>query len=128
MYNKFETAIKQLTDRAEFNNEALERKLAVFERELQKKELTLREIAQRSGLQGPAVDKICNDMEAVVEAKNTILNNLKYSLSHATKAYNDAVRVYEAKLVDFGIPSEELGIETLVTNTSSMAAGLVAAQ
>ena len=34
MYNKFETAIKQLTDRAEFNNEALERKLAVFEREL----------------------------------------------------------------------------------------------
>ena len=45
----------------------------------------------------------------------------------ATKAYNDAIRVYEAKLVEFGIPAEELGLELLETNTSNMPAGLVAA-
>ena len=44
-----------------------------------------------------------------------MLTSLKYSINHATKvyflkkAYNDAIRVYEAKLVEFGIPPEELG-------------------
>ena len=66
-------------------------------------------------------------MEEAIEAKNSILRNLKYSLAHAIKAYNDAIRVYEAKLLEFGIPADELGIEPLVTNTSTMPAGLVAA-
>ena len=44
-----------------------------------------------------------------VESKNTLIKNLKYSIHHATKSYNDAIRVYEAKLVEFGIPPEELG-------------------
>ena len=95
--------------------------------ELEKKELTLRELVQRSGLDQPTVDNICKNMEEAIEAKNSILRNLKYSLAHATKAYNDAIRVYEAKLVEFGIPAEELGLEPLVTNTSTMPAGLVAA-
>ena len=58
-------------------------------------------------------------MEEAIEAKNSILRNLRYSLAHATKAYNDAIRVYEAKLVEFGIPAEELGLELLETNTSN---------
>ena len=66
-------------------------------------------------------------MEEAIEAKNSILINLKYSLAHSTKAYKDAIRVYGAKLVKFGIPAEELGLEPLVTNTSTMPAGLVAA-
>jgi hypothetical protein len=53
------------------------------------------------------------------------IKNLKYSIHHATKAYNDAIRVYEAKLVQFGIPAEELGFQPLPTATSTMPAGLV---
>ena len=60
-----------------------------------------------------------------VESKNTLIKNLKYSIHHATKAYNDAIRVYEAKLVEFGIPPEELGFQPLDTITSTMPAGLV---
>ena len=55
---------------------------------LEKKELTLRELVQRSGLDQPTVDNICKNMEEAIEAKNSILRNLKYSLAHATKAYN----------------------------------------
>merc|ERR1711957_627633 len=74
-------------------------------------------------LQGRAEYK--ND---ILERKLSVfLRNLKYSLAHAIKAYNDAIRVYEAKLLEFGIPADELGIEPLVTNTSTMPAGLVAA-
>jgi len=127
MYRKFEVAINQLQQRADYKNEQLEDKLGVFMTELEKKELTLRELVQRSGLDQPTVDNICKNMEEAIEAKNSILRNLKYSLAHATKAYNDAIRVYEAKLVEFGIPAEELGLEPLVTNTSTMPAGLVSA-
>ena len=84
-------------------------------------------MVQRAGFDQKSVDEIMKKMEEAIEAKNSILRNLKYSLAHATKAYNDAIRVYEAKLREFGIPAEELGLELLETNTSTMPAGLVAA-
>jgi len=45
MYGKFEQAIEQLRSRTDFKNEKLEEKLQVFENELEKKELTFRELA-----------------------------------------------------------------------------------
>ena len=127
MYKKFEIAIKQLQGKAEYKNEILEQKLDVFQKQLETKELTLRELVQRSGLDQATVDNICKNMEEAIEAKNSILRNLRYSLAHATKAYNDAIRVYEAKLIEFGIPADELSLEPLVSSTSTMPAGLVAA-
>ena len=50
---------------------------------------------------------------------------MKYSIHHATKAYNDAIRVYEAKLESFGIPIDELAFDILESPTSIMPAGLV---
>lgn len=50
MYKKFEIAIRQLQSKSEYKNELLENKLAVFQRQLETKELTLRELVQRSGL------------------------------------------------------------------------------
>ncbi|TNV72405.1 hypothetical protein FGO68_gene13010 [Halteria grandinella] len=127
MYKKFEIAISQLRSRADYKNQILDEKLRVLQTELDRKEVQLQELVQRSGLDQRTVEDICKKMEEAIEAKNSILRNLKYSLAHATKAYNDAIRVYEAKLVEFGIPAEELGLELLDTNTSNMPAGLVAA-
>ena len=45
-----------------------------------------------------------------------------------SKAHNDLIRVYEAKLAEFGVPVEELGFRPLVTNTSVGPAGLVVGQ
>lgn len=127
MQQKFEQVIMQLRQKANYKNYMLEQKLATFQRDYDKKELDLRELVQRSGLDNATIEEICKKMEEAIEAKNSILRNLKYSLAHATKAYNDAIRVYEAKLVEFGIPADELGLEPLPTNTSKMPAGLVAA-
>lgn len=44
-----------------------------------------------------------------------------------SQAHNDAVRVYEAKLVEFGVPPEELGYEPVLTRTTTGPAGLVSA-
>lgn len=127
MHTNFETAVMQLRQKANYKNYMLEQKLVTFQRDYDKKELDLRELVQRSGLDTSTIEEICKKTEEAIEAKNSILRNLKYSLAHATKAYNDAIRVYEAKLVEFGIPADELGLEPLPTNTSKMPAGLVAA-
>lgn len=87
----------------------------------------MRELVQRSGLEQTDVRSISSNIENAVGAKNEIIKNLRYSMSHATKAYNDGIRTYESKLVHFGIPSRELGLELLLSDTSSMPAGLVAA-
>lgn len=70
---------------------------------------------------------ILEDIRNRLQTKSQIIKNLKYSLSLATKAYNDTIRVYEAKLIEFGIPPEELGFQFFESNTSKMPAGLVAA-
>lgn len=80
---------------------------------------------QNSSLPPDTVEEIKNKVKDSIEGKNQTIKNLRYSIHHATKAYNDAIRVYEAKLVQFGIPSEELGFQPLQTSTSSMPAGLV---
>ncbi len=49
-------------------------------------------------------------------------NNIKIN-----QAYNDTIRVYEAKLIEFGLPPEELGFQLLESITSKMPAGLVSA-
>ena len=127
MYAKFELAVEQLRGKANAKNQVLDQVLAVRQAELERKDVQLRELVQRSGLDQATVDEICKKMEEAIEAKNSIIKNLRYSMAHATKAYNDAIRVYEAKLVEFGIPAEELGLELLETATSDMPAGLVAA-
>lgn len=115
MQAKFEMVIDQLRSKANVKNQYLDEVLAVRQAELEKKEVQLRELVQRSGLDQGTVDEICKKMEEAIEAKNSIIRNLRYSMAHATKAYNDAIRVYEAKLVEFGIPAEELGLELLET-------------
>ena len=113
--------------KADYKNSLIEEKLVQCQDENTRKETQLAEMIQKSGLNPGTVDEIMTKMKEAIEQKNNLLRNLKYSLAHATKAYNDAIRVYEAKLIEFGIPAEELGLELLETNTSTMPAGLVAA-
>lgn len=50
MYDKFEIAIDQLRSRSNYKNQVLDEVLAVRQAELEKKEVQLRELVQRSGL------------------------------------------------------------------------------
>lgn len=77
-----------------------------------------------------AVLTLCGDhllqrLEEVMERKNGTIRGLQYDLSKVCKAHNDLIRVYEAKLSDFGIPAEELGFRPLIINTTCGPAGLV---
>lgn len=50
MYKKFELTIHQLRDKTDYKNTVIDEKLNVLQVEFERKELTLRELVQRSGL------------------------------------------------------------------------------
>ncbi|OMJ76056.1 hypothetical protein SteCoe_24661 [Stentor coeruleus] len=127
LFKKYESTVDRVRQKADYKNVYLEQKLKGLEDNLQRKETQLQEVLAKVSLEPSLVVEINKRIEEALEAKNTILKNLNYSLAHATKAYNDAIRVYEAKLIEFGIPPEELGFQPLESNTSTMPAGLVAA-
>lgn len=52
--------------------------------------------------------------------QNLMISRLTNLIHQATKAYNDHLRVFEAKLVDLGVPNEELGFEPLTSITSQL--------
>ena len=91
MNKKFEIAAEQLRMKADYKNSILDEKLNQNQDELTRKETQLHEMIQRSGLNPGTVDDICQKMKEAIEAKNSLLKNLRYSLNHATKAYNDAI-------------------------------------
>ena len=91
---------------AELYNVALTSRLEKELEQLEQKEAQLHQILQTSTLEPKLIEEIKNKVKESIENKNQTIKNLKYSIHHATKAYNDAIRVYEAKLVQFGIPAE----------------------
>ena len=88
------------------------------------------EVANREGEQGGVFNRqtfndLMDHIRTTLVEKTIVIKRLKASLAYAAKAYNDTIRVYEAKLIEFGLPPEELGFQLLETNTSKMPAGLV---
>lgn len=59
-----------------------------------------------------------------VKLKNQEIEKLQFLIHQATKEYNDCLRVYEAKLVSLGVPSEDLDFEPLETITSQLPIGI----
>ena len=72
-----------------------------------------------------AITERIND---AIDARNVMVDDLQYEVARVTKAYNDVIRTYGSKLMEFGIPPEEVELRPLPTQTSTLPAGLVAAR
>jgi len=65
-------------------------------------------------------------VDALLDERNELIRDLQFAIARASKAYNDATRVYQAKLDELGIDITDLGLNPLQTATTSAPAGLVA--
>lgn len=72
------------------------------------------------------LEDVTRRLDDVLTAKNDQINELKYETARVTKAHNDLVRVYDAKLAKLGIPKNELSLEPLVGSTTTAPADLIA--
>ncbi|KAA6312570.1 MAG: hypothetical protein EZS28_055903, partial [Streblomastix strix] len=73
------------------------------------------------------VHELTAQLDEILTAKNRIIEDLKYEIIRVTKAHNDAIHVMESKLLEMGIPEEDLGYRPTVTSTVTSPAGLVSA-
>lgn len=47
--------------------------------------------------------------QELLERKNSTIQDLQYELARVGKAHDDLLQTYEAKLLEYGIPKDDLG-------------------
>ena len=125
LYDKFESSIYEVQQKNGLKSMMLERKLVAMQEQLEKEEAQLGEVLAASNLDPATLQQVNKKLEEVLDSKNQMIKALQYDVAKISKAHNDLIRVYEAKLTEFGVPVEELGFRPLVTNASTGPAGLV---
>ena len=127
LYDRFENSIYSMQQKSGLRNMLLEKRLESLHGELEKKDVQLSEVLSASNIDPATLQQITKRLDEVLSQKNEDIKALQYDVAKVSKAHNDLIRVYEAKLSEFGIPVEELGFRPLVTSTTTGPAGLVAA-
>lgn len=85
--------------------------MQILEEKLEKKEAQL-------GEAGVKLDPN-SGIAAVLESKNNLIKSLRYDLGKVTKAHNDVIQAFEAKMAEYGIPLEEMGLPHYISNVMS---------
>ncbi|KAL3860291.1 hypothetical protein ACJMK2_010432 [Sinanodonta woodiana] len=123
LYRKFVKAIHEVQQKSNFKNLLLEKKLGALADTLEKKEAQLNEVLSASNLDPTALTVVTRKLEDVLDSKNSAIKDLQYELARVCKAHNDLLRTYEAKLNQFGIPTEELGFKPLESTVGGQTLG-----
>lgn len=127
LQRRFQKAVREIQRKAELGkNFILEKKLEVLTSQFDERQAQLTEVLTAAKLDPTVVANVTKKLEQVLGTKNREIKELQYSVHQRTKAYNDTIRVYEAKLPALGIAAEEIGFEPIQTATSVMPARLVA--
>lgn len=84
----------------------LERKLSFLEKETEQRESLLGEVLKVSNIEPTAISV---RIEKLLSQKNEKIQDLRYELARVSKAHDDLLEIYKAKMIKFGIPIEEFG-------------------
>lgn len=84
----------------------LERKLSFLEKETEQRESLLGEVLKISNIEPTAMS---TRIEKLLAQKNEKIGDLRYELARLSKAHDDMLEVFKAKMIKYGIPIEELG-------------------
>ncbi len=123
---KFESAIQQVQQKSGLQSVVLERKLEALDYQLEKHEAQFGEVLAATNLEPSVLLHVTRKLDEVLDSKNQLIMALQLDLSRISRAHNDLIRVYEAKLAEYGLPLAEIGFSPLMANIESTPAGLVA--
>jgi chromosome segregation ATPase len=122
LYNRFEQSIYDVQQKAGLKNIMLEKKITDLAERLETKDAQLNEVLAKSDLDPAAKAQVGQRLQEVLDSKNGAIKELQFELARVTKAHNDLIRVYSAKLGEYGIPSEELGFRPITAKQQRAAA------
>ncbi|KAL7748350.1 hypothetical protein RI367_006311 [Sorochytrium milnesiophthora] len=120
LYDQFVGRIAQVQQKTAFKNLVLEKKLTSLKESLEKKDMQLNEVIVAANLDPTTTANITKRLDEIIETKNRQIKDLQYELSKVVKSHNDMIRVYQAKLVEHAIPSEDLGFKPFITKSTVM--------
>lgn len=104
LYAKFEATVRMVKERSEAKNEVLEKRLSEAEAEFASKRAMIDDVLVSAQLDPHVLSAISAKLDAVLEGRNAMLRDLQTSITKLTKAHNDSVRVFEARLRELGLP------------------------
>merc|ERR1712179_393239 len=82
-------------------------------------------VLRASNLDPVVLQNVTKKLDDVLSSKHDQINELKYEIAKVQKAHDDLVRVYEAKLLELGVPKEQLGLEPLLGASGTAPADLI---
>lgn len=80
--------------------------MSFLEKETEQRESLLGEVLKISNIEPTAM---ATRIEKLLAQKNEKIGDLRYELARLSKAHDDLIEVFKAKMIKFGIPIEELG-------------------
>lgn len=108
--SKFEEAALELQQKTGLRNALLERKLEVLQKETEQREAILGEVLTLAGMEPQTLSL---RIEKLLAQKNEKIEDLRYELARMSKAYDDLLATFESKMIQHGIPIEEIRIQPM---------------
>ena len=112
--DKYKTRLHVVEQKAGLRNLILEKKFTSLEENLEIKEVQLKELLRKTSLNINETNLINTTLEELELIKEELINQLEDELNKIKSTHVNMIKTYEAKLIEFGIPVEEIGFEPLI--------------
>lgn len=110
LHQKFMQGILEVQQKTAAKNVLLQKRVQTLTQVSEHREVIISELTKE--LQKP-LDMTNQRMQEILGKKNAAISDLQYELARVCKAHDDLLETFEEKLVQYGIPRQELGFTPL---------------
>jgi len=114
LYEKFQGSIYEVQQKAGLKNLILEKKLDAVEEGLETTDAQVSELLISANVDRATASGISQKLDQVIGYKNDLISQLQEEVGRTKDAHRTMVKTYQAKLSEYGIPSEELGFQPAI--------------
>lgn len=104
LVSNFEESLKEVQQRAGFKNTIMEKRLEEVQSELDAKDTQLGQVLQAANLEPASLDLVTRKLEDMLETKNRAIKDLYFEMAKVEMQHRDAVKAYEVKARQAGLP------------------------
>lgn len=106
LYRSFQGVVLAMQRDAGAKNARLESALVELQDQYRVKNAQFGAVLRASNLDPTVLQNVTRKLDDVLTTKNEQIDLLRYEVAKASKAHADLVRVFEARLAQFGVPSD----------------------